>query len=216
MESMAAWYPDPFGRHQQRYWDGNRWTEHVADSGVTAIDHPIPSPPPPAASSAVGPRPAPGSYAGEASNAFPHVNGADADRLQRLLEMFEAASTIEATESPARELASLSGSAGWDDSRSIWTWFTAWCQQASALGSPLTAVRIAEFTQTYHDRFVPASGKAWVFLGKATDAQRWSIENAAFEACVNLDPAISVRADMELPVCIFHRYLSERLGRPID
>ncbi|MDN5746875.1 MAG: DUF2510 domain-containing protein, partial [Nocardioidaceae bacterium] len=30
----AAWHPDPTGRHELRYWDGNQWTEHVADQGV--------------------------------------------------------------------------------------------------------------------------------------------------------------------------------------
>ncbi|MGD9701928.1 MAG: phospholipid scramblase-related protein [Acidimicrobiia bacterium] len=35
----ANWYPDPMGRHELRYWDGARWTEHVSTSGQTAIDH---------------------------------------------------------------------------------------------------------------------------------------------------------------------------------
>lgn len=26
----AGWYPDPHGAQLQRYWDGNRWTEHTA------------------------------------------------------------------------------------------------------------------------------------------------------------------------------------------
>lgn len=34
------WYPDPFGRHEVRYWDGARWTEHVASHGKSAIDPP--------------------------------------------------------------------------------------------------------------------------------------------------------------------------------
>jgi len=34
----GAWYPDPTGRHELRYWDGRRWTGHVADGGVTATD----------------------------------------------------------------------------------------------------------------------------------------------------------------------------------
>lgn len=33
-----GWYPDPHGRHQNRYWDGAVWTEHVADSGTTGVD----------------------------------------------------------------------------------------------------------------------------------------------------------------------------------
>jgi hypothetical protein len=34
----AGWKPDPRGRHQLRYWDGSRWTSHVADAGVQADD----------------------------------------------------------------------------------------------------------------------------------------------------------------------------------
>jgi hypothetical protein len=36
--AAAAWGPDPTGRHQQRYFDGKNWTEHVADSGVQTTD----------------------------------------------------------------------------------------------------------------------------------------------------------------------------------
>lgn len=34
------WYPDPTGRHQVRYWDGQAWTENVADHGVASTDQP--------------------------------------------------------------------------------------------------------------------------------------------------------------------------------
>jgi len=34
----ANWYPDASGRHQLRYWDGSRWTEHVSDNGVAGVD----------------------------------------------------------------------------------------------------------------------------------------------------------------------------------
>lgn len=37
-DAPADWYPDPLGRHEYRYWDGSRWSEHVADSGQTATD----------------------------------------------------------------------------------------------------------------------------------------------------------------------------------
>jgi Protein of unknown function (DUF2510) len=30
----AAWHPDPMGRHQLRYWDGDAWTTHVSSNGV--------------------------------------------------------------------------------------------------------------------------------------------------------------------------------------
>ena len=36
----AGWFPDPSGGHEHRYWDGTRWTEHVADAGVSAVDPP--------------------------------------------------------------------------------------------------------------------------------------------------------------------------------
>ena len=32
------WYPDPGGTHEQRYWDGSLWTEHVADHGRQSVD----------------------------------------------------------------------------------------------------------------------------------------------------------------------------------
>ena len=49
----AGWHPDPFGRFQVRYWDGGRWTEHVASNGHQLSDPPVGSPSPAAA------RPAP-------------------------------------------------------------------------------------------------------------------------------------------------------------
>lgn len=50
--STLAWFPDPTGRHQYRWWDGEKWTHHVADDGVATSDPitgldalPIPSDP---------------------------------------------------------------------------------------------------------------------------------------------------------------------------
>ena len=34
----SGWFPDPGGRHEHRYWDGNAWTDHVADRGVAGVD----------------------------------------------------------------------------------------------------------------------------------------------------------------------------------
>jgi len=41
-----SWQTDPFGRHEQRYWDGQRWTEKVRSSGTVGIDPPgiVPKP----------------------------------------------------------------------------------------------------------------------------------------------------------------------------
>ncbi|HEY3721929.1 MAG TPA: DUF2510 domain-containing protein [Acidimicrobiia bacterium] len=35
-----GWDADPYRRHELRYWDGDAWTEHVSDRGVTAVDPP--------------------------------------------------------------------------------------------------------------------------------------------------------------------------------
>jgi uncharacterized protein YxjI len=34
------WYPDPWGRHEHRYYDGAKWTEHVASHGRQSVDPP--------------------------------------------------------------------------------------------------------------------------------------------------------------------------------
>ena len=34
----ANWYPDPTQRHQHRYWDGAKWTDHVSDNGIQGSD----------------------------------------------------------------------------------------------------------------------------------------------------------------------------------
>ena len=35
---IRAWAPDPTEKHQYRWWDGEKWTEHVTDSQVQALD----------------------------------------------------------------------------------------------------------------------------------------------------------------------------------
>jgi uncharacterized protein YxjI len=37
-DHAANWYPDPTGRHELRYWDGDAWTDHVSDRGITGTD----------------------------------------------------------------------------------------------------------------------------------------------------------------------------------
>lgn len=34
----AGWFADPGRRHELRYWDGQRWTEHVSDRGTQQVD----------------------------------------------------------------------------------------------------------------------------------------------------------------------------------
>jgi hypothetical protein len=36
--TAAGWFQDPYGRYEQRYWDGSAWTEHVSTQGTQAVD----------------------------------------------------------------------------------------------------------------------------------------------------------------------------------
>jgi len=40
--TAPGWFTDPFVRHEQRYWSGTAWTEHVLDGGTPAVDPPPP------------------------------------------------------------------------------------------------------------------------------------------------------------------------------
>lgn len=44
MRHPPAWYPDPTGLHDHRWWDGVEWTAHVADAGTATLD-PLPATP---------------------------------------------------------------------------------------------------------------------------------------------------------------------------
>jgi uncharacterized RDD family membrane protein YckC len=57
------WAPDPLGRHQYRYWDGEQWTEHVADNGKNAVDPPVSAAPSSAPAFGTMPAPVPGTAA---------------------------------------------------------------------------------------------------------------------------------------------------------
>ena len=39
-----GWYPDPSGRHEQRYWHDGRWTTHVGDGGRRTTEVPTTAP----------------------------------------------------------------------------------------------------------------------------------------------------------------------------
>jgi hypothetical protein len=43
---QAQWSADPYNRHEYRYWDGETWTNQVADGGVSSVDSPTPNPKP--------------------------------------------------------------------------------------------------------------------------------------------------------------------------
>lgn len=56
--SSGSWQPDPYGRHQLRWWDGARWTSMVSDNGVQRDESapaPMPVAPPAPTPMPVGP-----------------------------------------------------------------------------------------------------------------------------------------------------------------
>jgi hypothetical protein len=67
--TTSGWYPDPSGRHEQRWYDGTTWTGHVADRGVTSDD--------PLAPSAGGAAPAAGAAPGPLVGPCGTCGGAD-------------------------------------------------------------------------------------------------------------------------------------------
>lgn len=54
----AGWHIDPFQRFQHRYWDGDRWTEHVSTNGQQRVDPPVGAIPPAQIPSTPATRPA--------------------------------------------------------------------------------------------------------------------------------------------------------------
>ncbi|MBA2455694.1 MAG: DUF2510 domain-containing protein [Nocardioidaceae bacterium] len=40
VQHPANWYPDPWGQHEHRYYDGQQWTEHVASHGRQSVSPP--------------------------------------------------------------------------------------------------------------------------------------------------------------------------------
>jgi hypothetical protein len=38
MSQPASWFPDPYGRFEQRYFDGAEWTAQVISNGKETVD----------------------------------------------------------------------------------------------------------------------------------------------------------------------------------
>ena len=38
LPGQCGWYPDPDGRHDYRWWDGDWWTDKVADPSGESLD----------------------------------------------------------------------------------------------------------------------------------------------------------------------------------
>ena len=57
--TLAGWHRDPSGRHELRFWNGDRWSEHIIDSGIPGLDAPTRSGRAPAAAAPTPPPPPP-------------------------------------------------------------------------------------------------------------------------------------------------------------
>ena len=57
--TLAGWHRDPSGRHELRFWNGDRWTEHIVDDGIPGLDAPTRSGRAPAAAAPTPPPPLP-------------------------------------------------------------------------------------------------------------------------------------------------------------
>jgi hypothetical protein len=44
--AAPGWWPDPYGRHEQRYYTGTEWSGYVSDGGVQSVDAPTRDVPP--------------------------------------------------------------------------------------------------------------------------------------------------------------------------
>jgi Protein of unknown function (DUF2510) len=74
-QPAAGWYADPSGHHEARYWDGDRWTDRVADRGVENSGSPMTTGDPAAGAPEASPDP----FAVEAD---PRVEGAFATEAE--------------------------------------------------------------------------------------------------------------------------------------
>lgn len=79
----AGWYPDPSGRHEQRYYDGKSWTSNVADGGKQSHDDPAS----PAPGSSTRPQ---ASYTAGAKQPTPPGGVTMTDAVQRVLSKYVA------------------------------------------------------------------------------------------------------------------------------
>ena len=101
-----GWHPDPSGRHELRYWDGTRWSEHVSDAGqVSTDDLAAPAPPTAPEATAVAPEPladaAPDATAAAAGADTPLAEDGSADAAAATATTTAAALTALAAPPPS-------------------------------------------------------------------------------------------------------------------
>ena len=103
--TLAGWHRDPSGRHELRFWNGDRWTEHIIDDGIPGLDAPTRSGRAPAAAA---PTPPPSPPAGEAEATEADYHEVDIVDLEaaEAAEVVEVDVTTEADRAPAMSIPS--------------------------------------------------------------------------------------------------------------
>ena len=85
--TLAGWHRDPSGRHELRFWNGDRWTEHVIDDGIPGLDAPTRSGRAPAAAASTPPPPPPDALAASVEDADNDVVDLQAAELAEAVEV---------------------------------------------------------------------------------------------------------------------------------
>ncbi len=101
--TLAGWHRDPSGRHELRFWDGTRWTEHVVSEGIPGHDHPTRSGRPSGADAVATPTPAPPPMPDEPAATAPVVADApspDAPTPAATIESVESVVDLTEAERP--------------------------------------------------------------------------------------------------------------------
>ncbi len=177
----AGWLADSTGRHQYRYWDGNRWTEHIADDGVAGID-PLPTTQPTATETVTG------------VPAATSTTSADEPPANRLNEVLDACMCGRIQEHSA-ELFQLIGArpASVAPGLSIWAKFSAFIERAQSADQKLTAVKMSQFAIFWHtSAYEQSADTVQFYLGTAGADQLRKIRLKALACCKDLDPGTVV------------------------
>ena len=189
--SPAGWHHDSTGRHEYRYWDGTRWTDDVADSGVASRDPFVTHAATQQASTQAAVWSPPDSATAVSSRVSSERNDQDSHRIDALLD----ACMFGRIQGSAAELFSLMGArpASVSPERSIWTKFAAYVAVARSHGKQLTAVKMSQFSIFWHtDAFQQTDSTVQFYFGRASDDQLRAIRLGALECCKDLDPATVV------------------------
>jgi hypothetical protein len=188
-EVPAAWHPDPKNRHQYRYWNGESWTDDVADNGLVGRD-PWFDPPPQAG----GPVAGFGPPAQQISQVPAAATTAGDVHSRQLAALLDACMSGRIQESVA-DLFDLTEArpASVAPARSIWSKFDAFIGAARSTGNQLTAVKMSQFAIFWHDSAAAESDDTVRFyLGSASADQLRSIRLGALACCRDLDPSTVV------------------------